>query len=831
MMAFSKKYPGRQALHADGIRAQSARTSSMRSWWAVRYKSALEGMRLGARLGRGRAYAQSGQVESLEISRSSVEATVQGSREKPYSVKMEFSALRGKGLESVRSALLHEPMLVARLFSDDMPSALEDIFRKGGVRLFPAFGGKALSGDGYDVKMSCSCPDWQKPCKHIAAVLWILGEEIASRPLLLPALRGIDVRELVPEEKTRAPLFSLSGPVSEDDDAAVPDVSGTSPLSLLNRLGPVPFWRGSSRCVAELAKIYQKAKPFAVQALNGESIDLRPDGERTVVTGGNMKLKDKVSAIAFSLIAALGVLFLPVRAHAAAELCSEPEAFPAFGVMMKIPDRAGDVPALTPEARTMTRSGVKGGSSFRETFEVYDVNVLWKLAQRLAVWSDRHGNKFHLAKLHSLPPEAMHGGYDTRERFEKAIREKSLAGRASERSIRNWFSNYFGLDGGGLVFTTARDKPGAVVSAVYVSSGDGTLAGVMFRFAPAVSFYREWLFAGYVFAEKTPRDEIALLQKELLRSISPLRKAGNRSVEEQNLLAGEDSAKSVKGGKFRQDERRIQMKRAIAGSKRWWFAESDGYIFVSDMDRSDGRSFMSTVLRMMEAMRKAYARYVPGSGKLETGVVRIFKNDEDYRAYLGDSGSEFADKSSGLWSPGRKELLVMSRGDRKTTLSTMRHEAFHQYLHFADPYRHSLWFNEGHACLFENVKFNRADDSIRVVDEGGRAMAVERNPEKYAALIPSVVKMNRSEFYSGDMGDHYVAAWALCYFLRKAAPCREEFKAYRAVIPRYYKELAAGASPEAASATAWSLVEKRDFTSDFIYFWTKCRNAARAFEP
>lgn len=32
---------------------------------------------------------------------------------------------------------------------------------------------------------------------------------------------------------------------------------------VLRRLGPVPFWRGEKKCLAELARIYAKAKAAA----------------------------------------------------------------------------------------------------------------------------------------------------------------------------------------------------------------------------------------------------------------------------------------------------------------------------------------------------------------------------------------------------------------------------------------------------------------------------------------------------------------------------------------------------------------------------------------
>ena len=46
----------------------------------------------------------------------------------------------------------------------------------------------------------CSCPDYANPCKHAAAALLILGEEIARRPMTLLELRGILMEDLCDED-------------------------------------------------------------------------------------------------------------------------------------------------------------------------------------------------------------------------------------------------------------------------------------------------------------------------------------------------------------------------------------------------------------------------------------------------------------------------------------------------------------------------------------------------------------------------------------------------------------------------------------------------------
>ena len=192
-----KRYPIRIPRYAAGIRAQESRTGSGRSWWAKEWTRRLEAMGLRGRLGRGKNYAVSGQVTTMEIEGSRVRATVQGTRPDPYAVTVDFRAPAGEARARIVAALRGEPMLVARLLADDLPTVVERIFRTEGCDLFP--GGKLGPGK-YDMTTKCSCPDYANPCKHSAAALLILGEEIARRPATLLELRGIALEELYDED-------------------------------------------------------------------------------------------------------------------------------------------------------------------------------------------------------------------------------------------------------------------------------------------------------------------------------------------------------------------------------------------------------------------------------------------------------------------------------------------------------------------------------------------------------------------------------------------------------------------------------------------------------
>ena len=268
----SRHYPLRVTRSAFGIRAQDLRTLARGTWWARRWIAALEAMRLGARFGRGRQYAVSGQVTDLVAEGSHVSATVVGSRPKPYRVTLDFTAAEGPAQERIAESIRSQPMTLGRLLAGDLPVEVGELFRAEGVPLFPQTEptGRTLEGKPtWDVTMRCSCPDWARPCKHMVAVLLLLGEEVARRPATLLALRGVDVEDLVPPDAPEGPECpqGISG-----WRASAPANGGAL---LVRRLGAVPYWRGTARCIESLEKMQSRAGVVAREISSGKSVDLR----------------------------------------------------------------------------------------------------------------------------------------------------------------------------------------------------------------------------------------------------------------------------------------------------------------------------------------------------------------------------------------------------------------------------------------------------------------------------------------------------------------------------------------------------------------------------
>ncbi|MDN5932667.1 MAG: SWIM zinc finger family protein, partial [Pseudonocardia sp.] len=178
-----------------GIRARSTRGPIAQSWWSARFIDGLEAIGVGGRLARGRTYARAGQVLDLTLDPGSVVAIVQGSRPRPYRVRVGLAAFGKAEWARVEQALADDAWYAAKLLAGEMPTDIEDVFAAAGLALFPA--------DVRELSMDCSCPDAEVPCKHLAATLFLLAESFDADPFAILALRGRSREELLDNLRAR----------------------------------------------------------------------------------------------------------------------------------------------------------------------------------------------------------------------------------------------------------------------------------------------------------------------------------------------------------------------------------------------------------------------------------------------------------------------------------------------------------------------------------------------------------------------------------------------------------------------------------------------------
>ncbi|MFT4030673.1 MAG: SWIM zinc finger family protein [Protaetiibacter sp.] len=254
----SPYFPPSKPREAEGgIRAKSARGPIASTWWSTRFIEVLESTGMGSRLTRGRTYARRGQVLSLELAPGVVTARVQGSRARPYQVRIGVAAFGKAEWARVEERLSGDAWFVAQLLSGQMPPDIEQVFHQLGLALFPA--------DARDLSLDCSCPDWEVPCKHLAAVFYLLAERFDEDPFQILAWRGRDRDDLLAHidagEDAAAdavvPLTDLLDVFYVAPASLPPRRGAASGASLLDQLPPVPITARGKPLVEVLRPAYE----------------------------------------------------------------------------------------------------------------------------------------------------------------------------------------------------------------------------------------------------------------------------------------------------------------------------------------------------------------------------------------------------------------------------------------------------------------------------------------------------------------------------------------------------------------------------------------------
>jgi hypothetical protein len=167
---------------ADGIATSKRRGQMADAWWSRRFVHVLESYGLGGRLQRGRRYARAGQTLSLDVMPGMLVSQVQGSRPRPYVVTVRAAEPTEAQWRKLDDAFRSRVGFAARLLAGEVPPELEDTFARAGVELIPSTWAALVA--------SCTCPDWENPCKHIAAALYVFADQLDRDPWLLLAWRG-----------------------------------------------------------------------------------------------------------------------------------------------------------------------------------------------------------------------------------------------------------------------------------------------------------------------------------------------------------------------------------------------------------------------------------------------------------------------------------------------------------------------------------------------------------------------------------------------------------------------------------------------------------------
>jgi uncharacterized Zn finger protein len=280
------KYSPKKPPPKQGIRVNKLG----QTWWGQRWIEALERVLSGdsGRLARGRTYARAGRTHDFVIKSGKVTAKVTGSRA-PYEVAIALPQLSDAAWRSAIAFMGEKAEFAALLLNNEMPRQIDDAFHAAQVSLFPT--------KRADLETDCNCPDWGDPCKHVAAVHYVLGEALDRDPFLLFELRGREreqvlsalraVRGAGSVEQASATLAAEKTPsvalekLSAESYARAPEPLPTLSFSfgpppahaaVLRQLGAPAAWNGETPVLEALTPLVQNAAQAARRLALAESV-------------------------------------------------------------------------------------------------------------------------------------------------------------------------------------------------------------------------------------------------------------------------------------------------------------------------------------------------------------------------------------------------------------------------------------------------------------------------------------------------------------------------------------------------------------------------------
>lgn len=159
------------------------------TWWGAAWCANLEHYAdYRNRIGRGKSYVRAGAVIDLTLKGGTIKARVQGSRKLPYKVEVKIEPMQEAQYRAAVKCLGNRIENLEALVNGDFPTDMKSLFTDPKSGIFP---------NPREIQFTCSCPDWASMCKHVAAVLYGVGNRLDQNPLLFFAMRGIDVSDFI----------------------------------------------------------------------------------------------------------------------------------------------------------------------------------------------------------------------------------------------------------------------------------------------------------------------------------------------------------------------------------------------------------------------------------------------------------------------------------------------------------------------------------------------------------------------------------------------------------------------------------------------------------
>jgi len=244
-----------------------------KTWWGEALLNALEEFTETGRLSRGRAYAKDHRLKHWQRKNGIIQAKLRGNvnpyygvyKEPTYKVEVQMTHLSAAQWKKIIARLTEKASFIAKLLVDEIPENIEQTFAEFNCHLLPQ--------NYHDFKVSCSCPDYAVPCKHIAGVCYRLASIVDNQPLVLFEMRGISAEKLH-QELIKSPLGEILA--QAQSNGAVPLLPVDSyyhqplPAQVPEQIELKKYWYGKSAIPKELPSFQVAQLPATLIKKGGD---------------------------------------------------------------------------------------------------------------------------------------------------------------------------------------------------------------------------------------------------------------------------------------------------------------------------------------------------------------------------------------------------------------------------------------------------------------------------------------------------------------------------------------------------------------------------------
>lgn len=532
------------------------------------------------------------------------------------------------------------------------------------------------------------------------------------------------------------------------------------------------------------------------------------------------------------LLVALTMLFCATVFSAPVFRFGQNEKLDAIGLSLPVLQNSRQEPLKTPEVRVYQFS--RGNESWTE--ERYSADELWFGSEHIGCWRDANGNIQQLARCTTILPVQYLGTDVQQQVFDTIVLDAAeKISPASfldvRRQLEKWLKCYSGIE---LVGSPLDVKFGnqRLLEAYCFQTKSKKHCVYFFRLNkhhPGQGNAPQHWFCLLISSDNQISNETnRYIQQNLIRRIAFASSQGASGPYSVN----KNHSRIVK--EYPYSAIRERAKKSIEALNDWWYMESDNFIMLSNHAKAERAA--EEILCELELLRSYYVKLFPpfdGIDKMDVGVVRFFATTEEYVAYLETEPlvGLSARQTAGIFTSGRVELVIRNITDRESYKHSIispiiRHEGLHQYFYLAFGYKTtSPWFNEGHACTFENTKLDRGKISIvenKEHFEYVQGVIKEMSTAELEAYLSQFLLMDYRDFYSMNHKFNYALAHCLVYYLHRGAPL-ERNQPYKDILPRYTEELARRGDMVGATQYAFAEVDMKSFARRFSEFMKNSR--------